>query len=72
MMKQIDASGTPLAHYAAQFAMYFRVDVMWDEQAAASWIDPTLITRLLADGNFRSTTFDSFPSSTARPAVAAP
>jgi inosine-uridine nucleoside N-ribohydrolase len=46
MMKQIDAGGTPLAHYAAQFAMYFPgADVMWDELAAASWIDPTLITK---------------------------
>jgi inosine-uridine nucleoside N-ribohydrolase len=46
MMKQIDASGTPLARYVAHFAMYAPgADIMWDELAAAAWIDPTLITR---------------------------
>lgn len=46
MMKQIDASGTPLAHYVARFAMFAPgADIMWDELAAAAWIDPTLITR---------------------------
>ena len=46
MMKQIDASGTPLAHYIARFAMYDPgADIMWDELAAAAWVDPTLITR---------------------------
>ena len=46
MIKQIDASGTPLAHYVAR---YFRTgqggEYMWDELAAAAWIDPSLITR---------------------------
>ena len=46
MIKQIDASGTPLAHYIAHF---YRTgqggEYMWDELAAAAWIDPTLITR---------------------------
>ena len=46
MMKQIDAAGTPLARYAARFAMYQPgADTMWDELAAAAWIDPTLITK---------------------------
>ena len=46
MMKQIEASGTPLAHYVARFAMFSPgADIMWDELAAAAWIDPTLITK---------------------------
>src|SRR5580700_8295326 len=46
MMKQIEASGTPLARYIARFAMYAPgADIMWDELAAEAWIDPTLITR---------------------------
>ncbi len=46
MIKQIDASGTPLGHYVARF---FRTgqggEYMWDELAAAAWIDPSLITK---------------------------
>ncbi|MGB9404284.1 MAG: nucleoside hydrolase [Candidatus Acidiferrales bacterium] len=46
MVHDIEASGTPLARYVAR---YFRPgpgsDYMWDELAAASWIDPTLITK---------------------------
>jgi inosine-uridine nucleoside N-ribohydrolase len=46
MIKQIDASGSPLARYIARF---YRAgqggEYMWDELAAAAWIDPTLITR---------------------------
>ena len=41
MVKRIDAAGTPLAHYIARF---FQPgggnDYMWDELAAAAWIDP--------------------------------
>lgn len=46
MVKQIDASGTPLGRYIAR---YFKTgggeDIMWDELAAAAWIDPSIITR---------------------------
>ena len=46
IIKQIDSSGTPLAHYVAQ---YYQpgpgADFMWDELAAAAWIDPTIITQ---------------------------
>ena len=46
IIKQIEAAGTPLARYVAK---YFQPgpgsDYMWDELAAAAWIDPTLITR---------------------------
>jgi inosine-uridine nucleoside N-ribohydrolase len=46
LVKQIEASGTPLARYIAHFAMLTPgADIMWDELAAAAWIDPTLITR---------------------------
>src|SRR5579864_7590859 len=46
MIKEIDASGTPLAKYIARFAMLTPgADIMWDEVAAAAWIDPSLITK---------------------------
>jgi inosine-uridine nucleoside N-ribohydrolase len=46
MIKQIDASGTPLAHYIARFYQTGQGgEYMWDELAAATWIDPALITR---------------------------
>jgi purine nucleosidase len=46
MVKQIEASGTPLAHYLARFFQSgLGADIMWDELAAAAWIDPTLITK---------------------------
>ena len=46
MVKQIASSGTPLSRYIARFyqeGMGF--DFMWDELAAAAWIDPTIITK---------------------------
>jgi purine nucleosidase len=46
MVKQIEASGTPQARY---IAAYFRTgqggEYMWDELAAAAWIDPSIITK---------------------------
>jgi inosine-uridine nucleoside N-ribohydrolase len=46
MVKRIDASGTPLAHYIARFFQPGQGnDYMWDELAAAAWIDPALITQ---------------------------
>jgi purine nucleosidase len=45
MVKQIQVAGSPLAKYIASFAMLTPgADIMWDELAAAAWIDPTLIT----------------------------
>jgi purine nucleosidase len=45
MIKQIDASGTPLGHYIARFYETGQGgEYMWDELAAAAWIDPALIT----------------------------
>ena len=46
LVKQIEASGTPLARYLARFAMLTPgADIMWDELAAAAWIDPSLIIK---------------------------
>jgi inosine-uridine nucleoside N-ribohydrolase len=46
MVKQIEASKTPLARYIARFAMLTPgADIMWDELAAAAWIDPSVITK---------------------------
>jgi purine nucleosidase len=46
MVKRIGASNTPLARYVGKF---FQTgdgnDYMWDELAAAAWIDPTVITK---------------------------
>ena len=42
MVKKIEASGTDLAHYLARF---YQPNYMWDELAAAAWIDPSLITK---------------------------
>jgi purine nucleosidase len=46
MIKQIEASGTPLARYVARFFQTGQGgEYMWDELAAAAWIDPSLITK---------------------------
>jgi purine nucleosidase len=46
MVKRIEAGGTALGRYVAK---YFQPgdgnDYMWDELAAAAWIDPSLITQ---------------------------
>ncbi len=47
MVKQIEAAGTPVARYVAKFAILTPpgADIMWDELAAAAWMDPSIITR---------------------------
>jgi inosine-uridine nucleoside N-ribohydrolase len=46
LVKQIQSAGTPAARYVAQFAMLTPgADIMWDELAAAAWLDPTIITK---------------------------
>ncbi len=46
MVKRIEESGTPLARYIAQFYQTGDGnDYMWDELAAAAWLDPSLITK---------------------------
>jgi len=61
LVKQIEASGTPLAKYVHRFAMLTPgADIMWDELAAAAWIDPTIITR--GNTRFMSVDLDHGPS----------
>ena len=46
MVDEIAKAGTPLAQYIAKY--YLRApgaDLMWDELAAAAWIDPSIITK---------------------------
>ncbi len=46
MIQEIDKAGTPLAHYVARYFQNFPgADIMWDELAAAAWIDPSIITK---------------------------
>ena len=46
MVKRIEAGGTPAARYIAKFVMLTPgADIMWDELAAAAWIDPSIITK---------------------------
>jgi purine nucleosidase len=46
IIKQIEAAGTPLARYLARFYQTRQGgEYMWDELAAAAWIDPALITK---------------------------
>jgi inosine-uridine nucleoside N-ribohydrolase len=46
LVKQIESAGTPVARYIAKFAMLSPgADIMWDELAAAAWIDPSIITK---------------------------
>lgn len=46
MIEQIDQAQTPLAHYVARFYQSSPgADVMWDELAAAAWIDPAIINK---------------------------
>jgi len=60
MAKQIEDAGTPLARYVAKFVMLTPgADIMWDELAAAAWIDPGIITR--TDTRFMSVNTDHGP-----------
>lgn len=46
MIKKIEAANSPVARYVARFyTPGLGADYMWDELAAAAWIDPTLITK---------------------------
>src|SRR5258708_34093615 len=46
MSQQIDKDGHPMAHYVARFYQSSPgADIMWDELAAAAWIDPSIITK---------------------------
>jgi len=46
MVDEIAKADTPLAKYVAKYYQSFPgADIMWDELAAAAWIDPTIITK---------------------------
>jgi inosine-uridine nucleoside N-ribohydrolase len=46
MMNEIEASGTAIGNYLAKYYQSFPgADIMWDELAAAAWIDPSIITK---------------------------
>jgi purine nucleosidase len=46
MVKQLEASGTPIGSYIAKYYQSFSgADIMWDELAAAAWIDPSIIIK---------------------------
>ena len=46
MVDEIGKAGTPLAQYVAKYFLPGPgADFMWDELAAAAWIDPSIITR---------------------------
>lgn len=46
MIHRIGASGTPLGKYVERFWQHGgAADYMWDELAAAAWIDPSIITK---------------------------
>jgi purine nucleosidase len=46
MIRQIGASRTPLGQYIVRFYQQGPgADIMWDELAAAAWVDPTIITQ---------------------------
>jgi inosine-uridine nucleoside N-ribohydrolase len=46
MVKEIGSSGTPLARYLEKYSRAGTGhEYMWDELAAAAWLDPNLITR---------------------------
>jgi purine nucleosidase len=42
LIEQIAKSGTPAAQYVAKYA---EANILWDELAAAAWLDPSIITR---------------------------
>jgi len=46
MVKQLAASGTPIGRYISKYYQSWPgADIMWDELAAAAWIDPAIITK---------------------------
>lgn len=53
LIKQIEAAGTPITRYLSKFVMLAPgADIMWDELAAAAWLDPSMITK--ADTRYMS------------------
>lgn len=45
LIDRIRKSSTPAARYIGKYAKVYNYDYMWDELAAAAWIDPSIITK---------------------------
>lgn len=45
LIDRIRKSSTPAARYIGQYAKVYSYDYMWDELAAAAWLDPSIITK---------------------------
>jgi inosine-uridine nucleoside N-ribohydrolase len=61
LVKEIEAAGTPLARYVAQFYQQgMGADFMWDELAAGAWLEPDLITKV--SRRFMSVDIDHGPA----------
>jgi len=45
MLEQIKAGDSPAAQYVGKYARIYQHNYLWDELAAAAWLDPTLITK---------------------------
>jgi purine nucleosidase len=45
LIDRVKAGNTPAAHYVGTYARLFgQYNYLWDELAAAAWLDPSLIT----------------------------
>jgi purine nucleosidase len=45
LLNQIKSSDSPAARYIAQFTHMYTNNYLWDELAAAAWLDPSIITK---------------------------
>jgi len=46
LINRIKAANSPAAHYVGQYArLHGKYNYLWDELAAAAWLDPTIITK---------------------------
>ena len=45
MIDRIKAADTPVGRYIGAYAKVTRMSYMWDELAAAAWLDPSIITK---------------------------
>ena len=45
LVNQINASDSPAARYVTRFARMHENNYLWDELAAAAWLDPAIITK---------------------------
>jgi purine nucleosidase len=45
LLDRIKAADTPAARYIAQYTVVRKYGYLWDELAAAAWLDPSIITK---------------------------